>query len=286
MFEIKLDAQGVENMGQEAVQRAAEMLPMLAESLAVATFSYIQKQANAKLKTSRRLYVENLKMDKKGEDSYEIWLEPPAHWIEDGRQAGSMVDAILQGPGPLKHFKDGTPYKIVPFRHNSPPNLMTSTQVELRDVIREVFKEKGIEWGQPSQTAERRNAEGFWKDGERLATRRIGSLDIMDKPVKTHEGKGQGQGPVGDVRQGMTGIPHLQGIRIYENDIKTSHGDLVTQKDVMTFRTVTAKHKEQGRWMHPGTEPKRLFDDGHRWASDKWAHEMKPELMRFVKEGK
>lgn len=293
MFELHVKASDFDQNIPGIEEKVAALMPEIAQRLAQDTWGHIRTEASRKLKSSRRLYVENCIVYPESDNTWVVELLKPAHWIEDGRTKGSMVDDLLRGAG-AKFNKKGEKYRIIPFHHNKPPTQMTETQVDLRNVIREVFKEKGIPWGQPTQMAERDRAEGFVDGGSeknrdvygphltpaqrRLSTNLIGKLNIMDKPLKTHEGVGQGQGPVGDVRQGMTGIPHLQGIRIYQSEIKTTHGDLVTQKDVMTFRTVSEKHKQEGRWEYPGVEGRKFFEPAFIRLKNKWETELKPQI--------
>jgi hypothetical protein len=302
MFELKISGTDFDQTIDNVDERVAALLPDVVQRLAQDTWGFIRTEAGRKLHSSRRLYLENCTVYPDSNGTWVIELLKPAHWIEDGREKGSMVDSLLNGPG-VKTNKHGERYKIVPFHHNKPPSQMTETQVDLRNTIREVFKEHGIPWGQPTQMAERNRAEGFVDGGDkftnlgnnesapgesygphlnpaqrRLSTKLLGKLNIMDKPLKTGEGVGQGQGPVGAVRQGMTGIPHLQGVRIYQNEIKTTHGDLVTQKDVTTFRTVTEKHKQEGRWEYPGVEGRKFFEPAFMRLKNKWETELKPQI--------
>lgn len=297
MYEVKLSVDGLENADEETQRHIVSQLHQLAWVLSVQTLAKIKQDANNKLHSSRRLYVENLRYNTTDEGAM-VELLKPAHWIEDGRRPGSMVDDLLSGPK-AKIGKDGTRYAVIPFRHNAPPTQMTESQRNLREVIKEVFKDTGRKWGQPSQFAERLHREGFAGAGERLSTNRIDKLDIMDAPIRIPEGapwganveaakkfgKGnpQGHGPIGQVIQGPTGIPYLQGIRVYENEVKTNTGDLITQKDVMTFRTVSEKHKEEGRWVHPGTEPRHFFEAAAQWAQNVWDTEIKPEIERQLR---
>jgi hypothetical protein len=312
MFELHLDPTPSDpaSVSPTVVERVQAMLPDIANRLAMEAFRHIRQEAGRRLKSSKRIYIENLTVQEESPGTWVVELLPPARWIEDGRPQGSMVDDFLNGPGKVKYGPNGR-YKIIPFHHNRPPSQMTESQNYIRTSIYEdLFKQHGIPWGNPSQIAERDRAEGF-TDGwdtkygnpqgpnmtpaqRRMTTTPLGKLPAFDGPPRVPVGtpwgsnggaaitKGagnpMGHGPLGQPVQGPTGIPWTQGLKQYKNEIKTTHGELVTQKDVMTFRVVSEKHKEEGRWMHPGFEGKKFFDPAYQHIKNQWESEIKPKL--------
>jgi hypothetical protein len=108
----------------------------------------------------------------------------------------------------------------------------------------------------------------------------VGKMDIKNAPNKTHIGPGQGHGAIGSPRQGPTGIPFLQGVRIYQREKVDGQGNKSVQKTAMTFRVVSSKHQEQQRWIHPGLEAKNFLEEAYHWALNEWESKIQPELVK------
>ena len=207
------------------------------------------------------------------DSTFVISLNREAWWIEDGIPPGtSMVDWLLRQAGPNskppKTAKDGSQYRVIPFMHNKGPTSQTETQQELTRTIRNEMSRRGIPYSRIEM-----NGDGTPKTG------RLHSFDIMDKPVKTKHGVGQGWGEIGKARVGATGIPFLQNVTIYQKQYKNAAGETRTQKQIMTFRIVSSKHKDQNRWVHPGFEPKEFLKEGYEWAQGEWERKYLPEIM-------
>jgi hypothetical protein len=130
------------------------------------------------------------------------------------------------------------------------------------------MKKKGIPYGKLET-----DQDGLPKLGK------LHSFDILHQPLKTHEGPGQGHGPLGSPRQGTTGIPFLQNIRVYQKRIKDANGKSKVVKQVMTFRTVSSKQRGSGKWLHPGVEAHNFFEAAEKWALDLWDAKIAPSLL-------
>lgn len=180
----------------------------------------------------------------------------------------SMVEALLSG----KHVKvnsKGEKYAVVPFKHG--PGLgttVTPAQNSLTQTIKAKLKSEGIPFGKIEKDAAGRPKLGM-----------LHQLDITDKPLKTAEGPGQGKGPIGAAKQGPTGIPFLQGIRIYQREAAKVGGGTTVKRSIMTFRTVTAKHAAEGRWEHPGLDAKNIMEDAYKWGLDLWDTIMRDKVL-------
>jgi hypothetical protein len=79
--------------------------------------------------------------------------------------------------------------------------------------------------------------------------------------------------------QGKTGIPLLQGIRIYQRQVQNKGGGTSVKRDIMTFRVASSKMKGQGKWDHPGTQAVKLMDEAYDWAKRTWETDVVPQLM-------
>jgi hypothetical protein len=81
---------------------------------------------------------------------------------------------------------------------------------------------------------------------------------------------------LGAVKQGTTGIPFLQGVRIAQSmDAKGK-----VSKGIFTFRVASSKQRGTGKWVHPGIKAKKFMDEGYDWALREWEDKIKPELLR------
>jgi len=108
------------------------------------------------------------------------------------------------------------------------------------------------------------------------------SFSITDSPIKTHQGSGQGHGPIGSVRQGPTGIPFLKGVKVYQKEVVGKSGKKSIQKQIMTFRIVSSKMKGTGRWFHPGVEAKHFMDEALDWAKKEFEKTMKDRISAEI----
>lgn len=184
-----------------------------------------------------------------------------------------MIDNLLKNPK-AKQAADGSKYLAVPFKHNKGATQSTVAEQDLTSTVKSFLRnhnkknpDNKIGYGSIE-----RNPDGRPKLGL------LHQFSINTGYNKTHEGPGQGKGPIGAVKQGPTGIPFLQGIRIYQREVTDKQGKKSVERNIMTFRMVSSKHRGTGRWRHPGLEPAHLFDEAAEWAQQEWA-KIKDSLM-------
>jgi hypothetical protein len=273
MFRFNVDVSAISNM----VNRAeTELLPAVTEAvkgLSFQTHAHILEKVQTSLHSSRETYVDSLHYTALSDNTFLIALDRKAWWIEDGIQPGTeMVDYLLRQADPSskppKMSKSGALYRVIPFLHSKGPTSQTPYQQELKETIRKELSNRGIPYAKLEL-----DASGKPKIGK------LHSFDIMNKPTKTHHGVGQGWGDIGKPRVGATGIPFLQGVTIYQNEYKTKQGETKVQRQIMTFRVVSSKHKGTGRWVHPGFEGKDFLKDGFEWAKQEWDTKIVPEIL-------
>jgi hypothetical protein len=224
--------------------------------------------ANQKLHSRRKLYVDALSI-KEGED--DVWivnLAKEAAWIDDGLPARSLLDGLLKSPK-AKTSKSGDKYIIVPFDH-SPGQGPASTTPQQQDLITEIkaeMKRRNIPFGKKEM-----DANGNAKMG------RLHSFDITKAPLKTVDGPGMGHGPIGDVRQGNTGIPFLQGVSVYQGMDQKGK----VKRSILTFRVASSKHKEQGKWEAPAIVGIPILSQATEWAMNEFDKEIVPLIMEKI----
>lgn len=237
------------------------------KDLALMTHAHIAERVQKELHSSRDKYIEAMDIRPDG-DTWIISLDKSAMWIEEGIEAGhEMIDDLLKSPK-AKTAADGSKYMVIPFQHNKGPSQQTAAATNLTDTIRQELKKRQIPYNKIEK-----DQNGVPKQGL------LHKFNIMNRPLKTHNGPGQGHGGVGEVKQGNTGIPFLQGIRVYQKEVKNAKtGKSSIQRSIMTFRIVSSKQKGSGKWIHPGLQAKLFFDEAAQWALELWDKKIKQQL--------
>jgi hypothetical protein len=271
VFRIDLDLSTLLEAANELGPVANEAMQEAGRRLAAMTHAHIVEEAAKKLHTRREMFVEGLKHFQLDSNVFVVNLDAKVRWIDDGMPSHSMLDDLL-GSKKAKTAKDGSRYLVVPFRHGPKgPTQMTPAEKTLLDTIKGELKSRKIPYGKVE-----RHANGDPKLGL------LHRLNINNAPVKTANKPGQGKGPVGSVMQGPTGIPLLQGINIYQREVKDKQGKTGVRRDIMTFRVASSKHYGQGRWDHPGIEGVRLLDEAYDWARRQWEQLIAPEVVARI----
>jgi hypothetical protein len=283
MFYLGLDVSDLIKLEAELVPTARKVMEAAVRDLSAQTHAHVVEQVQARLHSTREKYLENLGFHQVSADTWVVELQPGAFFVEEGLPANhEMIDDLLNdGPKPgrqkqaargkTKTAADGSRYRTIPFQHNKGPTGQTRAAQDLTETIKSELKRMGAPYGKLEVGSDGKPKLGL-----------VRSFDIAHKPAKTHEGAGQGWGGIGQVRQGATGIPFLQGVRIYQKPVPDGRGGSAVKKAIMTFRTVSTKHKGTGRWTHPGLEPKRFLDEAFDWALDQWEHRIKPQVAAKI----
>lgn len=271
MVKFSVDASSVADLAESMEGKINKALQNAARDLSLMTHAHILEEAQSKLHSSREKYVQAMGINQVNENVWVITLNKSAVWIEDGMDRHSMVDDLLKSPK-AKTAKNGSKYLVVPFQHNKGASQQTQAAKSLTDTLKSEMKKRDIPYGKIEK-----HADGSPKLGL------LHKFDIESKPTKTHHGVGQGHGPIGAVKQGATGIPYLQGVRVYQKKLKdASTGREKVVKNIMTFRVVSSKHAGTGRWVHPGVEAKNFFEEAARWATELFDKEIGPKVLEQV----
>ena len=216
-------------------------------SLAAMTHAKTMELANTELKSLSKQYKESLSFQQLEENLWVVSLDEKALWIEEGRKGGFMEE-LLNGKS-SKTGKDGKKYAVIPFEHSKNPAEQSSKAKALTDEIRAELKKRDI----PYRGKLEYNSDGSPRLG--LVHRfNIDSARLKD----THK-----DGP-------------LKGVAIYQRmNEKTGK----VQRDVMTFRVISEKHKDEGKWIHPGRQGDKLMDKAFAWAMTEWEQKILPEIL-------
>lgn len=271
MFYVNLDVSGLVSL-MDVPNAAKKALKTAADKLTAQTREHIIEEANKKLHTRRGMFIDGLSAFQESEHMWVISLDASVRWIDDGLQPHNMLEDLLKSKK-AKTGKDGDRYIAIPFNHKKGKTEMTPAQRNLTATIKTEFSKMGIPYGKIETH----------KDG----SPRIGVLhnvDITKVPLKSYDGPGQGWGPVGDVRQGPTGIPFLQGIQVRQRKALDKKGNEFVSREIVTFRMASDKMKAQpGRWDHPGTAAVPLMEEGSQWAKEQWETKIAPVIFEMIK---
>jgi hypothetical protein len=271
MIFLNLDIGDILDMKESFQPKVDEVLRQAVSDLTRQTHGHILEEVNKKLHSTREKYLQALSPPMQVEkDIWVIELDASANWIEEGIPPNtSMLKGLLSSPK-AKTAKDGSKYIVVPFQHNKGPTQSTPAQISLTETIKAEMKKRQIPYGKIEK-----DTLGNPKTGL------LHSFDIKNKPLKTAEGVGQGHGPIGSVKQGATGIPFLQGIRVYQKHIvdpKTNKK--TTAKQIMTFRVASSKNPDA--FIHPGLTPKRFLDEAAKWAYDQFDNLIRDQVILSI----
>lgn len=244
-LKLKIDAEAIAAQFGEVKQQVQAALEEGVKSLASMTHAKTLELAQQRLKSSRKQYTDNLTFEEVMPGVWVVSLGEPALWIEEGRKSGSMVQDLLRKNA--KMAKDGTKYKAIPFDHGKAPTQMPAKAQEIVAQLKRELKKEGI----PFKGIER-DASG----NPRLGVLHRLNLDSA-KPTK------------------KATTPALSGLTITQR--MTSRG--IIRRDIMTFRMVSEKHIQDGRWMHPGRQGDKLMDLALMWAEDVWEKDIMPSIL-------
>lgn len=273
MYVIRIDLGDLTRLPQEIQDAAKDKLSEAVARLGAQVHAHIVEQVQAKLHSRREIYIDNLHFRPEDDYTCVVELDQKAMWIEEGMPEHEMIDDLLKS-SKTKTAKDGSRYLAVPFQHNKAPNATPQAGQTLQDTIKNEMKRMKIPYGKIEKGA----------DGKPLLGK-LHEFSIDDKPAKIFEGAGQGWGPVGEVRQGPTGIPFLRKVRVYQREVQDPKtGQKMIKRQIMTFRVVSSKHKGTGRWVHPGLQPMHFFDEAYEWAMNEWQTKIKPEIEQEIYE--
>jgi len=183
------------------------------EHLAAMTHAKAHELARDHLSSLSQTYTDNLEFSNPSENLWIVILKNPAMWIEEGRKSGFMEE-LLNGKS-SKTNKKGEKYAIIPFKHNANPTQQSPKAQALANEIKNEFKKRGIPWRNLEK-----DARGDPKIGK-LHRFNVDSARLSDK----HKS------------------PATHGVAVYQT--KNDKGQV--RKDIMTFRIIHEKHREEGK---------------------------------------
>ena len=232
------------------------VLDDVGRTVATQAYAHTVEEASKKLHTRKEPYIQALSISK-DDDAWLLILDHSAMWIENGVSPWNMKEALLNSPK-AKQGKNGK-YLVVPFKHDKGTAQSTLTQTVAASMSQSGIPFSDIEKGSDGQPK----------------TGLLHKFDIAG-PNKTSNSPGQGHGKIGDPMAGITGIPFLKGVSVYQKQSKDKSGKVKTERFISTFRTVTENSKG---WDNSGIEAMNLLDETMEWVMNEWDRSWGPEVM-------
>lgn len=245
-LKFEIDVNSLASEFGEIKKEVAADLKKAVGGLASMTHAKTLELATQELGSLQKMYKDNLSFQQLEENLWVVSLDEKALFIEEGRKSGFMEE-LLNGKS-SKTNSQGEKYAVIPFEHSKNPSEQSSRAQQLTNMIKSELKERGINYRKPEY-----NADGSPKLGL------IKRFDVESAKLKeSHKDQ------------------PLKGVAIYQRMDKNTGK---VRRDVMTFRVITERHREEGRWIHPGRPGDKLMDKAFEWSMQIWENQILPEVL-------
>lgn len=258
-LKINFDVAKIASEFKELAIEAERELVQAIGGLAAMTHARVAEQASEKLKSSLKLFQDNLGFEEIQPGIWVVSIDQPALWIEEGIEAGHDMKPDL-----LKNAEvgaNGKRSKVIPFDHNTPPSQRNSVADKIVQDLKTALK--GVNKTRKSGGLNAISIGGIEKNSD--GSPRVGKLHEFD--LKSDKPTANAQHPA------------LKGLTIYQSkDAKTGN----IRRDVMTFRTVS-DNSDADAWIHPGYKGNKFLDDALAWATNEWESKILPEILEGLR---
>ncbi len=217
------------------------------ENLASMTHAKTLEIAGEELTSLQKMYKDNVEFSNPAPNFWVVTLKEPAMWIEEGRKAGFMEE-LLNGKS-SRTGKNGK-YAIIPFHHNKNPSEQSPKAYDLAKEIQYELKKKGVNWKKIEV-----NEDGSPRLGKLHTFQFDNARAIAQKA--SHKN------------------PLTKGVSVYQ----TKQKDGSVRRDVMTFRVISEKSRNEGAWVHPGRKGNKIMDKAFEWAMQTWERDILPAIF-------
>lgn len=245
---LKLDINNVENdikKNMEKIKKNIEAdLLKAANTLVKSGKKHAEELAKQKMPDKlSKIYTDNLYIEEVNSKLVILGIREPAYWLETGRKSGFMDELLNYKSGsPVKVSKEGHKYRVIPFSHDTSAPTSNETKQEIISDLKKFLKNKGIPYSKTRKLE--LDANGSPRIGK------ISSFDIKKNA-------------------------NLHGVSIYQNMNKKTGR---VERSIMTFRVISEKSKEEGKWNHPGRKGEFILKDVFQHISNVWQSQILPSL--------
>jgi hypothetical protein len=194
------------------------------------------------------MYKTSLKLEQISENMVVLELDEKMLWLDKGRKSGFMDELLKSG---AKTSKDGFKYRVIPMKsqEKSQNTPTTSFGENLVSDLKNFLKNKNI------KTEKNNNLELDSKGSPRIG--RVHSFDIKN------------------IRDKKQISDNIKRISVFQNKNPKS-GKI--EKSIMAFRVISEKHKEKGKWFHPGTPSVKILEKVFKYSEQLWQTEIFPAI--------
>lgn len=284
-FHIHVDiAEAAKKLNQTA-DLIEGQLKQAVGSISAATHAYILQTVNSELTGFKRTaYLgkenKNVRWVDLGNGMWVVEVDESARWLEEGRDRVFM-DWLLKN---AKTAKDGSRYKVIPFSqeqgagktpgfHPHKPALQQMTQKLLKENKINLKKIDRDEQGRPKVGIVGHFSEGSMGRAEFKGETAPNKRDYFSKPRSWEDSKNTGLPQ-------HEGIFMLKGMTVVQTpDASAKHG---VRKEAITYRVISSKHQQEGRWFYPKVEALNAVPRAAEWAQkelDNWLKEFEKSFQ-------
>lgn len=257
-LEVQVETEGnISKQAEKIIENLKKDVNAAIKALGQGAFQKAHEIADQKMSPKlSSIYKKSLYINELSENITEIGIKEDAFWIEQGRKGGFMEELLSHKSGsPPKTAKDGSKYRVIPFEHSTTgKGSSTASQTAINE-LKTFLKKEGVRYSKTRALA--LDANGSPKVGK------IHSFDIKamrDKGKKSVENLSR----------------NLENLSVYQ---KYNPETKRVERNIMTFRIISEKHRNSGKWQYPANRPKKqVLKEVFQWIEQAWQSSILPEL--------
>lgn len=282
IFKINADLSKIAEQLNTVKSEVEGFVMQKVEEISIATHTYILGKAQAEL-TGHQLdtYVgragsPNLKWEKISKGIWAVTLDPKAASIEEGGP-GQFMQWLLDSPK-AHTARDGSKFLAIPIKQSQKiGGKFNNSKPAYEAIAKSAIKDAGL-----SLNRLEKNPDGTPKSGV------LHKMLIKEAPTGVTQSTHPGffSAPRSKEMAALTGLPehegnyNLQGLAILQREVpvlnKATGEQLINRltnqpktkwtREAVVFRTISSKHKAEGRWFTKETKGLKAFPEAAEFA--------------------
>jgi len=266
MFKFSVNIQDVANILNRKVLEIENRVKREVQALSLAAHAHILNLARERLEGwNYSNFVgkdgKNIRWYQQSDNIWIVEIDESVMWQETGRPKMFMDWLLKPGDKGVKVAKDGSLYRSIPMmQQRGKGGKKISSDPIIAGEIKSALKENKLSLNKIELNPDGSPMLGvLHKLDMHPPTDQPSFPDIFSKP-RTKE------------MAHLTGLPEhqgiykLQGLAITQR--MTDKGTVA--REAVTFRTISSKHKAEGRWMAPEVKGQNFLKDTKNWADQQW----------------
>jgi hypothetical protein len=242
--------------------------------LSISTHAFVVAFANERLTGFNRDHFfgknnKNVRWTQVADGYWVVEIDESVRWIEEGRpQPTFMGDWLLKPGAPgVKTAKDGSKFRVIPM------NQTKNSQKDpiLFHNIKYALQQNNIDMKKITRGSDNKPILGV-----------VAKLGIKEK--RTSYPEMHFSEPRNRQTANKLGLPETHGHHYLDNAVVTQRkvGGKV-KKEVVTFRVISSKHKQEGRWFYPKVEALNSIPEAYKYANEEWGKIVNSLQQEFTK---